>query len=161
MRATWAPKGRTPVVVEPCTWQSLSAIGLVLTTPSARRLRWFLAFHRGSIRAPQIVRFLNALRRHRRKKVLLLWDRLPAHRSQRVAHAVKVHRAWLQIEWLPAYAPELNPVEPLWDYLDDTALANTPVDDLKHIPPRVRSALRRLRRCPRVGRGFLKYTGLF
>lgn len=161
MRATWAPKGHTPVVVEPFNWTSLSAIGLVLTTPTASCLRWFLAFHRGSIRAPQIVRFLNALRRHRRKKVLLLWDGLPAHRSQRVTHAVRAHRAWLQIERLPAYAPELNPVEPLWDYVDDTTLANTPLDDLKHIPRRVRSAVRQLHRCPRMGRGFLKYTGLF
>jgi len=45
--------------------------------------------------------------------------------------------------------------------VDDTALANTPVDDVTHIPRRVRSAVRRVHRCPRVGRGFLRYTGLF
>ncbi len=126
IRATWAPKGRTPVVVEPFNWRRLSGIGAVLTNARATRLRWLLALHCGNIRSAQLVRFLHhALRRHRRRPVILLWDRLPAHRSRRVAEAVHQNRTWLQVEWLPAYAPELNPVEPLWDYLDDTALANT------------------------------------
>ena len=161
VRATWAPRGQTPVLVEPFNWKTLSAIGLVLTTPSASRLRWLWAFHRGSIRSAHIVRFLQALRRHRRKKVLLLWDRLPAHRSRIVQRALERHRTWLILEWLPPYAPELNPVEPLWDYIDDTTLANTPMDDLGRLRCRARTAMRRLQRKPSTSRGFLKHTGLF
>lgn len=161
IRATWAPRGQTPVLREPFNWKRLSGIGLVLTTPDADRLRWMLAVHPGGIKGPHIVRFLNALRRHRRKRVILLWDRLPAHRSARVQQALRRHRSWLSIEWLPAYAPELNPVEPLWDHLDDTALANPPVDDLGRLRRRVHTALDHVRRRPALGRGFLKYTGLF
>jgi transposase len=151
IRATGAPKGQTPVVVEPFNWRRLSGIGAVLTKATGRHLRWLLALHRGNIRSAQVVRFLHALRRHRRRPVILLWDRLPAHRSRRVACAVQENRAWLQIEWLPAYAPELNPVEPLWDHLDDTALANTPMDNLSRLQRRLRSGIR----------GLLRYTGLF
>lgn len=161
IRATWAPKGQTPVVVEPFNWRRLSGIGAVLTNASGRHLRWLLSLHRGNIRSAQLVRFLQALRRHRRRPVILLWDRLPAHRSRRVAQAVQQHRAWLRVEWLPAYAPELNPVEPLWDYLDDTALANTPTEDLQRLRRRVRRGLHRLQGRPAVGRGLLRYTGLF
>lgn len=161
IRATWAPKGRTPVVVEPFNWRRLSGIGAVLTNATATRLRWLLALHRGNIRSAQLVRFLQALRRHRRRPVILLWDRLPAHRSRRVAEVVHQHRAWLRVEWLPAYAPELNPVEPFWDYLDDTALANTPMEDLRRLRRRLRSGRERLDRRPAVGRGLLRYTGLF
>jgi transposase len=161
IRATWAPRGQTPVICEPFNWRRLSGIGLVLTTPDAQRLRWLLAVHPGGIKAPQVIRFLNALRRHRRKRVILLWDRLPAHRSDRVQRALRQHRGWLSIEWLPAYAPELNPVEPLWDHLDDTALANTPIHDLGRLRRRVHAGVERVRRRPTVGRGFLKYTGLF
>ena len=161
IRATWAPRGQTPVLREPFNWQRLSAIGLILTTPAATRLRWLLAVHRGGIKAPQVVRFLNALRRQRRKRVILLWDRLPAHRSGRVQRTLRQHRPWLSVEWLPAYAPELNPVEPLWDHLDDTALANTPWDSLACLRRRIHAGVQRVRRRPVLGRGFLKYTGLF
>jgi len=161
IRATWAPRGRTPVVVEPFNWRRLSGIGAVLTDATATRLRWLLSLHRGNIRSAQLVRFLQALRRHRRRPVILLWDRLPAHRSRCVAAAVEQHCAWLQVEWLPAYAPELNPVEPFWDYLDDTALANTPMEDLGRLRGRLRSGRERLDRRTAVGRGLLRYTGLF
>lgn len=161
IRATWAPKGRTPLVREPFTWQHLSGIGAVLTTPTGRRPRWFLAFHPGAIRGPHVVRFLTAWRRHVRGRVILLWDRLPAHRSQLVAQALVRHRRWLRVEWLPAYAPELNPLEYLWGHLDATALANTPADDLRRLRRQVRIGLQRVRRQPHVGRGFLKHTGLF
>jgi transposase len=146
---------------EPFNWQRLSGIGLVLTTPTARRLRWFLTFHPGGIRSPHVVQFLKALRHHRRRRVLLLWDRLPAHRSRLTQNALEQHRRWLSVEWLPAYAPELNPVEPLWAYLDTTVLANTPHDTLRHLRRRVRSGLVHVQSHPDLGRGFLRYTKLF
>lgn len=161
IRATWAPRGQTPRLVEPFNWKTLSGIAAVLTTPDGLRSRWLLAVHQGSIRSAQVVRFLNSLKRHRRRPVILLWDRLPAHRSRRVAQALAQHRKWLRIEWLPCYAPELNPVEPLWNHLDTTTLANTPVEDLPRLRQRVRTGVERVRRAPALTRGFLKYTGLF
>jgi len=161
IRATWAPRGQTPQLVEPFNWQTLSGMATVLTQPDGRRCRWLLAVHRGSIRSAQVVRFLNHLKRHRRRPVILLWDRLPAHRSRRVAQALAQHRKWLRIEWLPSYAPELNPVELLWNHLDTTTLANTPAEDLARLRQRVRTGLDRVRRVPALTHAFLKYTGLF
>lgn len=161
IRATWAPRGHTPALVEPFNWQTLSGIAAVLTRPSGCRSRWLLAVHRGSIRSAQVVRFLQALKRHRRRPLILLWDRLPAHRSRVVEQAVAQQRGWLQVEWLPAYAPELNPVEPLWNHLDTTVLANTPMEDLPRLRRRVHAGVQQVRRHPSVTRGFLKYTGLF
>ena len=92
---------------------------------------------------------------------MLIWDRLPAHRGGQVKAYVRQERRWLTIEWLPPYAPELNPVEPLWDHLDDTVLANTPMEDLRRLSRRVHAGVRRVARRPAVGRGFLTYTGLF
>jgi DDE superfamily endonuclease len=42
------------------------------------------------------------------------WDGLPAHRSKLMHTWLRRQRSWLVVEPLPAYAPELNPVEPLW-----------------------------------------------
>jgi putative transposase len=147
--------------VEPFNWKTLSGIAAVLTQPDGQRSRWLLSVHRGSIRSAQVVRFLNTLRRHRRRPVILLWDRLPAHRSRRVAQALEQHRRWLRIEWLPSYAPELNPVELLWNHLDTTALANTPVENLSRLRRRVHTGTERVRHQPALTRGFLKHTGLF
>ena len=49
-------------------------------------------------------------------RLLVIWDGLPAHRSRLVQHWVAGQRARLELERLPAYAPELNPVEYLWGY---------------------------------------------
>ena len=161
IRATWARRGHTPTLVEPFNWQRLSGIGAVLTTGDTRRTRCLWALHRGGIRSAHIVRFLNALQRHRRRPVILLWDGLPAHRSRRTREALQHHRDWLRVDLLPAYAPELNPVEQLWAHLDATALANTPVEDLQRLDQRVRRGLRRVNRRPSLGRAFLTHSTLF
>ena len=161
IRATWAPRGQTPCLVEPFNWERLSGIGALLARADGRRTRWLLALHRGGIGSGHIVRFLDGLQRHRRRPVILLWDGLPAHRSRVTAQALARHRRWLHREPLPAYAPELNPVEQLWAHLDATALANTPADDLDRLRARVRHGLNRVHRHPRLGRAFLRHAGLF
>lgn len=119
--------------------------------PTGRRPRWFLTLHPGAR--------VHAWWRHVRGRVLLLWDRLPAHRSRQTAQALARQRHWLIVEWMPAYAPELNPIEQLWNHLDATALANTPADDLRTLRRQLRTGLQRLRRRPPVGRAFLKHAG--
>lgn len=161
IRATWAPRGCTPVVVESFNyWKHLSGIGAVLTTVTGRRPRWSLAFHPGPVRSRQVVRFLAELRHHVWRRVVLVWDRLPAHRSREVKAALFHHRSWLTVVWLPPYAPDLNPVEQLSAHFDATALANTPPDDLRVLRHTVRNGLRRVRRHPELAHG-LKHTGPF
>ena len=63
-----------------------------------------------------MVGFLKALHRQLPGKILLLWDGAPIHRSREVTAFVQTQSAWLCVERLPAYAPELNPVEYLWGY---------------------------------------------
>jgi hypothetical protein len=58
------------------------------------------------------------------KKATLLWDRLPAHRSTAMGRWLNSQRCWLVVERLPAYAPELNPVEGQWSSLQAVELAN-------------------------------------
>lgn len=134
---------------------------MVLVPTRRGRPRWFLTVHRGAIRSRHIVRFLDALKRHRRKRVILVWDGLPAHRSRLVREAIHRHRRWLTIVWLPAYAPELNPVEPFWNHLDTTVLANTPIEQMTRLRARVHQGRRAVEQRPSVTAGFLKYTGLF
>jgi hypothetical protein len=75
-----------------------------------------LGYPQQSIEQDHVLAFLKALRRHLRGPVVLLWDRLTAHRGGRVQEYLA---GWpsLHQEYLPAYAPELNPIEYLWSWL--------------------------------------------
>ena len=81
-------------------------------------------FHDGSIKSPQIVEFLTVLRHHLKRKLLVIWDGLPAHRSRMVRDYLESTQGAVQVAFLPAYAPDCNPVEYLWAWLKRHALAN-------------------------------------
>lgn len=76
-----------------------------------------LAFHLqpGNYNTDTLIQVLAELRRFLGgEKATLLWDGLPAHRSHAMHAWLRRQRSWLVVEPLPGYAPELNPVEPLW-----------------------------------------------
>jgi transposase len=127
---------------------------------SPRRSRVFLMTHPGAIRSPQVVRFLRHLRRHIRGRVILLWDGLHAHRSLETRAYVEAQRSWLTVHRLPAYAPELNPVEGLWAWCKGTAAANLCPESLGPVRHQLRLGRRRLGRHPDRLRGFLHKAGL-
>ena len=62
------------------------------------------------------------------QKAALVWDGLPAHRSRAMRAFLATQRDWLVVERLPAYAPDLNPVEALWSNLKGQELANLACD---------------------------------
>ena len=69
----------------------------------------------GNYDSGTLIKVLAELRRFLGgENATLLWDRLPTHRSQAMQAWLTRQRSWLVIERLPAYAPELNPVEGLW-----------------------------------------------
>ena len=83
-----------------------------------------------SIGKEQVVEFLMHLLQHLSGPLLIIWDRLPAHRSRLVAEFVRCLEGEIEIEYLPAYAPELNPVEYLWGHWKHHELPNTCPRDL-------------------------------
>jgi transposase len=103
-------------------------------------------FHDGSIRKEQVLEFLRALRAHFRQPLLIVWDGLKAHRSHLVRDYVDSTEGHIQIDFLPAYAPELNPVEYLWAWLKRHALANFCPDNLTELKQTARGKLRSAQR---------------
>lgn len=93
--------------------------------------------------------FLGHLRRQLRRKLLVIWDGLTAHRSRLVQQAVKASQGAIRLAFLPAYAPELNPTEYVWGYCTQHEIGNCRPDDLAQLGwfarGRVRSSMRRRR----------------
>jgi transposase len=99
-------------------WKMLSAMAGVT---------WWNFYFRlfpGSIRSPQIIEFLSHLLRHIPGRLLIVWDGLPGHRSRATWDFIRQQRGRLWVEFLPAYAPELNPVEYLWSHWKQHELPN-------------------------------------
>ncbi|MGH6812186.1 MAG: transposase [Methylocella sp.] len=88
---TWAPRDKTPVLKYSFTWNKLSAIAGVT---------WNIYFKlvQGAVRAPEIVAFLKNLRRNfAGRKLLIIWDRLLAHRSRLVRDYVETEGSEIKL----------------------------------------------------------------
>lgn len=71
-----------------------------------------------------------ALRAHLKPPLLIIWDGLKAHKSERVRDYLDHINGHIQIAFLSPYAPDLNPVEYLWAWLKPHTLANFCPDNL-------------------------------
>ena len=93
-------------------------------------------------------------------KVVLLWDGLSAHWSTKMRAFLDSQRDWLTAERLPAYAPELNPVEGLWANLKDVELANRSTTTLAEVADPTEQGIQRVCKSDSLVVGFLAHTGL-
>ena len=69
-------------------------------------------------------------------------------------------RAWLTVERLPPYAPELNPVEFLWANLKGTELGNFAGDSVAEVADQAQHGIQRVCDSDTLVVGFLAHTGL-
>jgi transposase len=141
---TWAPKGQTPVLQYSFNWKQLSVVAGISFW------NFYFRLHGGAIRGPQFVEFLQALIKQIRGKLLVIWDGLPAHRSRVVTQYVESLDGHIVIERLPAYAPELNPVEYIWGYMKQRELANLCLNTIGEVGAFARRRLKSMQRRPRL-----------
>jgi DDE superfamily endonuclease len=97
---------------------------------------------------------------HRGQRVVLLWDGLSSHWSYKMRAHLDAQRDWLTVERLPAYAPELNPVEYLWANLKGAELANFGGDTVPEVADQAQHGIRRVCASDSLVIGFLAHTGL-
>ena len=152
---SWAPRGKTPVLQMSFNWDQLSAIaGLTW-------LRFQFKLYPGTINGERVIEFLKQLRLSLKRKLLIIWDHLPAHRSRRVRDYVDSTAGALQLAFLPAYAPELNPVEYLWAHWKQHELGNFCPKTFSDLSLHAIRALKRMRRRPKLVVAFWKQAELF
>jgi len=103
-------------------------------------------------------RFLDAAHQQLDGPLVLVWDGLNTHTSRAMRELITT-RTWLTVFQLPAYAPELNPVEPVWPNLK-RSLANLTKHDINQLTALVKTRLRRMQYQPGLLEGFLAKPGL-
>lgn len=161
VRRTWAPKGRTPLLHHRTrSHKKVSAIGALSISPKRRHVGLYLHWHPDrNITHRELLVFLRDLRAHLAGPLILVWDRLAAHR----AAATRLRETGcrrIAIEWLPPYAPELNPVEYLWSNCKYHRLANHGLFDLDDIQAQARLEAKSIASEQSLLRSFVHATGL-
>jgi transposase len=90
--------------------------------------------------------------------IVLIWDNLNTHVSA-VMRALISARDWLHVIRLPAYVPDLNPVERVWSHLK-RGLGNLAVQGIDDLAAIVKNRLKRIQYRPELTDAFFAQTGL-
>jgi transposase len=136
--STWAPRGETPILQEMLSHAHLSVISAV-----SRHGDIYYAQQEQSFNSVTVIAFLEAVhQRMPEQKLLVIWDGAPIHWGKAMQqYLADGASAWLRLEQLPGYAPELNPDEGIWRYLKYVELHNVCAMSLALLAEAVRGAL--------------------
>lgn len=159
VRRTWAPRGQTPIHYSWDRRDRLSAISAVTVSPRRRRLGLYFDILEHNVLTDDFERFIAFVLRRLGRPLILVMDRWSVHKSAARRLSIRFPKR-ICIEWLPAYAPELNPDEQVWNHAKYTKLANYIPDDIDTLGHALAEVLFDLREEQPLLRSFFKHAGL-
>lgn len=128
---TWAPVGKTPVVV---TTGARFGLNVISATNRHGALRFMCVD--GKVSSDVFIEFLKRLVASTDHPVFLIVDGHPTHKSKKTAKFVKSLNGRLRLFFLPGYSPDLNPDELVWHHLKNNGTGKqiiTGPDQLKKL----------------------------
>jgi transposase len=144
----------TPVLRRVSKRREVSSV--VAVTPDGRL---FARHVRGSVSSGTVILALRYFRRKVGTPLLVVWDRLNAHRARATTAFLAAHRQDFAVAYLPAYAPELNPEEQC-NACVKRAMENALPDSVDDLHRLTRREFRRLQHKPRMIVSFFRHAGL-
>lgn len=148
---TYGRKGKTPVV--PGTGKRFGCN--MISAITNRGHLSFMVFKQ-RFTADVMIEFLRRLVRQSHRKVFLIVDGHPVHRSGKVKEWVEKHRSQIRLFFLPGYCPELNPDELLNQDVKTNALGRERPRNQPEMIRKVRSYLRSTQRQPHIVRSYFE-----
>ncbi|WP_376777612.1 IS630 family transposase [Deinococcus rubellus] len=139
VKQTWALRGQTPVVLGKASWDKVSTIGAVTTAG-----QFFQQTQHGAFKGPDVICFLQHILTHVPGEVVVVLDNAGIHKSKAVT-AFVTGESRLSLQYLPPYAPELNPIELVWAYMKRNILGNFCARTLQELKARLRVGWQRVR----------------
>lgn len=134
VRRTLAPRGKTPIHKTPGRKrQKVSLIAALTLAPRRNRIGlYFRCFPDRHVTQVEAAQFMRDVLKHLRGQVHVIWDRGNTHKGDAIR---ALHRDYprLTSHWLPSYAPELNPVEFVWNHAKYGQGANYLPHDLEEL----------------------------
>jgi putative transposase len=147
------------VLVYAFNWKKLSISAALGYRWDGKRSRLWFRIQPDSYNEARLIAFVRDLKKHlRQQAAILIWDGLPAHKSRKMKLYLESQRSWLQVEALPGYSPDLNPVEDLWSNIKGQELVNRCVAGLGEAEDGVCSGMARVRQS-KLPLSFLHHAG--
>ena len=140
---TWGEKGNTPVVKQSGKRISCNIVSAITNQGNLA----FMVFSK-RFTADVFVSFLQRLEKHHASKIFLILDRYSVHTSRKVQEWVAAHKNRIELFYLPAYSPELNPDELLNQDLKSNALRSRRPSTKEELLRKTRSFLRSKQKQP-------------
>lgn len=137
---SYSPSGITPTI--PGTGKRFRANMISAITNRGDLV--FMVYKKG-FSSRIFLRFIKRLTKHSRKKVFLIIDSHPAHRSRLVQEWLSKNSKKIRIFFLPAYSPDLNPDEMLNQDVKANAVGKKRPSNQKELMNNIRSYLNQRR----------------
>jgi transposase len=151
----------TPILRHRFGWKKASMAAALGYQPDGTKARLCFHLQKASYTTDSLIGMLEQLAGfYAGHRVVLIWDGLSAHWSIRMRAWLDSQRGWLRVERLPAYAPDLNPVEYLWAILKDVELAHLPTTTLAEVADATEQGIQRVCNSDSLVVGFLAHTRL-
>jgi transposase len=104
----YAPRGETPVINTTAKYENLSMVSAIT---NKGKVHWMIVD--GAVNIERFLEFLKSLIKNRHRKIFLILDNLKVHHGKEVTKWVKKNTERIELFYLPAYSPDLNPDEHL------------------------------------------------
>jgi transposase len=158
VRKTWSPVGQTPVVHHRYSHDRISAISGIAVSPRRFHCSLYCQLYEDNIQGEEVAVFLRHLLRQIRGHLIVLLDNGAIHRGDPVQELLARTRR-LHLVPFPAYAPELNPDEGVWNHLKNL-LANGRPDTQAELMDVLADEICRLAAAPDLLRGCIQQSEL-
>ena len=161
VRATWAPRGQTPVLRHRFNWKRLSMAGALAYEPDGTEAQLVFQIRPGAYNDETLIEFLTAMHQLLDgRKVLLVWDGLPSHRRHRDAGLDRPAAVLAGGGAAGRLCAGAEPGRGLWSSLRAVELANLATPTLGEVIDQAHRGIDRVRRTPQPAYSFLRRTGL-
>jgi putative transposase len=139
--------------------EKVTVLGSLTVSPRRRRCGLYAEFLPGrSVQEADLIAHLRRLRRTFQTPLVVVLDNLNQHKGRELQGWCRKVRD-VHLEYLPPYAPELNPVEGVWSHGKCVTAAGCVSDDVHELECLARTAIATAHQ-PRLLRGFLRATRL-
>jgi transposase len=146
VRRTLAPRGRTPVLRHRARQRDKVSVAAALTlSPSQGHVNlYYRTYPNAYVNNVAYAQFLRGLLRRVPGPLVLVHDQGNMHKGEPIRALCRdVPR--LDLNMFPAYAPELNPPEHLWNFEKHKELANFVPHDVRELDDALCDRLQRVR----------------
>jgi len=158
VRKTWSPVGQTPILRHHYSHDRISAISGIAISPRRFHCTLYCHLYEDNIQGEEVTLFLRHLLRQIPGQLIVVWDNGPIHRGDPVRELLPRTRR-LHLVPFPAYAPELNPDEGVWNHLKNR-LANGRPDTQSELMNVLADEIRSLAASPALLRGCIQESDL-